>query len=66
MDLTPTDELAALLVAADNGDEAAATKLRDWYRSDPDLHPGERIMVHSPTGTPPYQVDLATRQKVAD
>ncbi|GAA1543067.1 transglutaminase-like domain-containing protein [Kribbella lupini] len=66
MDLTPTDELAALLVAADNGDEAAATKLHDWYTADPDLRPGQKIMVHSPTGTPPYRVDLATRQQVAD
>ncbi|ADB33954.1 transglutaminase domain protein [Kribbella flavida DSM 17836] len=64
MDLTPTDELAALLLAADAGDEAAATKLRDRYREDPDLHPGERIEVRSPSGTPPYLVDLATRQKL--
>jgi hypothetical protein len=64
MDLTPTDELAALLVAADNGDDAAARKLDDWYQSDPDLHPGDKIMVHSPTGTPPYWIDLGTRQKV--
>jgi hypothetical protein len=64
MDLTPTDELAALLIAADAGDDAASNKLRDWYRADPDLHPGEKIMVHSPTGVPPYKVDLSTRQKV--
>jgi hypothetical protein len=64
MDLTPTDELAALLIAADAGDDAARNKLRDWYRADPDLHPGEKIMVHSPTGVPPYQLDLGTRQKV--
>ncbi|GAA1573889.1 transglutaminase-like domain-containing protein [Kribbella sancticallisti] len=64
MDLTPTDEIAALLIAADNGDESATAKLRDRYREDPDLHPGNRILVHSPTGTPPAWFDLTTRQPV--
>ncbi len=64
MDLTPTDELAALLLAADTGDDAASNKLGDWYRADADLHPGRQIMVHSPTGVPPYKVDLQTRQKI--
>ncbi|WP_432939152.1 transglutaminase-like domain-containing protein [Kribbella sp. CA-253562] len=64
-DLTPTDELAALLIAVDAGDDAAATKLHDWYHSDPDLHPGARIQVHSPTGTSPYWIDLGTRRRVA-
>ena len=64
MDLTPTDELAALLIASDAGDETATAKLRDRYREDPDLHPGDRVLVHSPSDTPPAFVDLNTRQKV--
>ncbi|TCM40959.1 transglutaminase-like domain-containing protein [Kribbella sp. VKM Ac-2568] len=64
MDLGPTDEIAALLVASDNGDEAATTKLAELYRDDPELHPGDRILVHSPSGTAPYRIDLTTRQKV--
>jgi hypothetical protein len=64
-DLAPTDELAALLIAVDAGDDTAAAKLHDWYRSDPDLHPGQRIQVHSPTGTSPYWIDLGTRRRVA-
>ncbi|TWD75341.1 transglutaminase superfamily protein [Kribbella amoyensis] len=64
MDLGPTDELAALLVAADAGDRSADTKLADLYRIDPDLHPGRLIEVRSPTGTPPYRIDLGTRRKL--
>jgi hypothetical protein len=64
MDLTPTDELAALLVASDAGDETATTKLGNLYREDPNLHPGPHITVHSPTGTAPTTIDLTTRQKV--
>jgi len=64
MDLTPTDEIAALLIASDAGDDTATTKLRDRYRDDPDLHPSDRIMVHSPTGTGPSWIDLTTRQQV--
>lgn len=64
MDLGPTDELAALLVAADAGDRAASSKLDDLYRTDPEVHPGRLIEVRSPTGTPPYRVELATRRKL--
>ena len=63
MDLGPTDEVAALLVASDTGDEAATTKLRDLYRNDPDWHPTDRLEVHSPSGTPPYYINTTTRQK---
>ncbi|MEV6281104.1 transglutaminase-like domain-containing protein [Kribbella sp. NPDC051770] len=66
MDLAPTDELAALLVAFDNGDESATAKLADWYRSDPDLHPGSTIEVNSPTGGAPYRVDLKTRERLVN
>ncbi|TDO52599.1 transglutaminase superfamily protein [Kribbella sp. VKM Ac-2527] len=63
MDLGPTDEVAALLVASDAGDEAATTKLRDLYREDPEWHPADRLEVHSPTGTPPYYVNVTTREQ---
>jgi hypothetical protein len=44
------DELAALMVAADAGDEAAEAELLDRYETDPRLAPGERIQSFSPYG----------------
>jgi Transglutaminase-like superfamily len=44
------DELAALLVAADAGDDAAEAELLERYRADPRLAPGETIQSFSPYG----------------
>ncbi|HEY0470069.1 MAG TPA: transglutaminase-like domain-containing protein [Kribbella sp.] len=61
IDFDLTDEVAALLIASDAGDEAAAQELATRYAKDPDLHPGDRIIMHSPTGAPPVWIDLTTR-----
>lgn len=42
------DEIAALLVAADGGDAGAEAELADRYAGDERLHPGTRIVSHSP------------------
>jgi Transglutaminase-like superfamily len=47
---TLVDELAALLVAADGGDEAAEAELLEGYRADARLHPGDTIQSFSPYG----------------
>ena len=52
------DEIAALLVAADAGDEDAAQTLADRYRADPRLHPGDRIQRFSPYGDDLIEVAL--------
>jgi hypothetical protein len=52
------DEIAALLIGADAGDEAAATELARRYRDDDRLHPGESVTQHSPYGKPPVTVRL--------
>jgi hypothetical protein len=44
------DELAALLVAADAGDDAAEADLRKRYETDSRLAPGGRIQSFSPYG----------------
>jgi hypothetical protein len=54
------DEIAALLLAADAGDEAAERELAERYAADPRLHPGERVLCYSPTGHH-RMVDLRTR-----
>jgi hypothetical protein len=64
VDLDLTDQLATLLVAADNGDAAAAEVLAARYAADPDLHPGETIEQFSPAGGPPVIIDLKTRAAV--
>lgn len=51
------DEVAALLLAADGGDETAERELSDWYARDPRLHPGERVRSFSPTGNTAW-IDL--------
>lgn len=53
-----TDEIAALLLAADAGDLDAERRLLERYRSDPGLHPGDTIVQASPRGRPPVQVRL--------
>ena len=60
LDNTLIDEIAALLVAADAGDEAAEQELSDRYAQDDRLHPGARIVSHSPTGQD-LVVDLVER-----
>lgn len=53
-----TDELAALLLRADAGDQEAENALAEWYRTDDRLHPGSEITQHSPFGLPPKTVSL--------
>ncbi|MFI5491255.1 transglutaminase domain-containing protein [Actinoplanes sp. NPDC051859] len=59
-DLSLIDEVAALLIAADDGDEAADRKLEQWYAADDRLHPGRTVQSHSPRG-PVSTVDLTLR-----
>ncbi|BCJ54948.1 hypothetical protein Asp14428_64230 [Actinoplanes sp. NBRC 14428] len=59
-DLGLIDEVAALLVAADAGDEAAERRLAGWYATDDRLHPGPAIVSESPRGSV-TKVDLAAR-----
>jgi Transglutaminase-like superfamily len=59
-DLGLVDEVAALLLAADDGDDAAERELADRYAKDDRLRPGDRIISRSPTGTD-LSVDLRTR-----
>ncbi|SNT27925.1 Transglutaminase-like superfamily protein [Asanoa hainanensis] len=54
------DELAALLLAADAGDDAAAKELADRYAEDDRLNPRGHVRCLSPTGEETL-VDLATR-----
>lgn len=44
------DEIAALLVAADDGDMDAELQLLQRYRADDRLHPGLRVQRNSPLG----------------
>ncbi|WP_456846752.1 transglutaminase-like domain-containing protein [Cellulomonas sp. P5_C6] len=44
------DEVAALLVAADAGDDAAEAELAQRYAGDPRLQPGAAVVTLSPTG----------------
>jgi hypothetical protein len=50
---------AALLVAADAGDESAERELVDRYRAEPLLHPGEQVQSFSPSTGEMTQVALA-------
>ncbi|MFI7600528.1 transglutaminase domain-containing protein [Actinoplanes sp. NPDC049681] len=59
-DLGLIDEVAALLIAADAGDDAAERKLAAWYAADDRLHPATTIESFSPRG-PVTKVDLAAR-----
>jgi hypothetical protein len=57
------DDVAALLVRADDGDIGAEQELLARYREDDRLHPGRRVTSFSPTGTV-CEVDLVTRTAV--
>ncbi|MEU8254981.1 transglutaminase domain-containing protein [Micromonospora inaquosa] len=57
-DLTLADEIAALLLAADDGDEAAEKALADRYATDSRLRPGARIRTFSPVSGTVSAVDL--------
>ncbi|MFB6724342.1 transglutaminase-like domain-containing protein [Kribbella sp. NPDC056345] len=54
-DAAETDELAALLIAADAGDETATKELAERY---PALAPNGRTLITSPSGRPHAWVDL--------
>jgi hypothetical protein len=54
------NEIAQLLIRADNGDAGAERELYDRYRNDDRLHPGAAIRSASPNGGV-YEVELATR-----
>lgn len=56
--LALTDELAALLIAAESGDSEADAALMAWYHRDERLHPGPSVVQHSPFGDPPVAVDV--------
>jgi hypothetical protein len=49
-DLDLIDEVAALLLAADDGDESAEHELTGRYVNDSRLNPGDRVQCHSPSG----------------
>jgi hypothetical protein len=60
------DDVAALLLADDDGDdESAERELADRYAGDPRLKPGDRIRGRSPAGGDIW-VDLRTRESAAD
>jgi Transglutaminase-like superfamily len=63
-DLPLTDEIAALLMAADAGDAGAEQELADRYCADPVLHPDGRVLSFSPTRESPISIDLARRAAV--
>ncbi len=52
------DELAALVLAADAGDAAAARELARRYERDEGLRPQGRVLQASPYGLPDVEVDL--------
>lgn len=52
------DEVSALLIAADNGDDGAETDLAERYAADTRLRPGDRVIRNSPYGEPPIEVAL--------
>ncbi|MGW0214744.1 transglutaminase domain-containing protein [Micromonospora chokoriensis] len=57
-DLTLVDEIAALLLAADDGDEAAEKTLADRYAGDARLRPGPQVQCMSPVSGTESTVDL--------
>lgn len=57
-DVNLTDEIATLLIASDNGDEAATKELAERYQADPELRPTGRSYITSPTGAPHTWIDL--------
>ncbi len=59
-DVALADEVAALLLAADDGDPAAEATLDRRYAADPRLHPQGTVRCLSPTGLT-INVDLTSR-----
>lgn len=57
-DLTLADEIAALLLQADDGDEAAEKALADRYATDARLRPGPQVRTISPFSGTVSRVDL--------
>ncbi|MGC4748546.1 transglutaminase domain-containing protein [Micromonospora sp. DT201] len=57
-DLTLTDEIAALLLAADDGDDAAEKALAERYATDTRLRPGAQVRSISPVSGTVSTVDL--------
>ncbi len=62
-DLTLVDEIAALLLAADDGDAGAEQELAGRRAADPRLRPGDGVRMMSPSGRRAL-VDLSTRSAV--
>ena len=56
------DEVAALLIAADGGDEVAERELSERYATDRRLRPGRVVECPSPDGSA-WRVDLVTREQ---
>ncbi len=52
------DDIARLLLAADEGDESAERRLLERYRGDSGLRPGTVVTQASPFGDPPIDVAL--------
>jgi len=57
-DVALIDEIAALLIRADAGDDMAEAELAQRYRDDDRLHPGDSVQQYSPYGEPPVTVRL--------
>jgi hypothetical protein len=53
------DEIAELIIAADNGDAGAERRLIDRVRTDARIGPGTAVQTNSPYGDPPVTTDLA-------
>jgi len=58
VDLEQTDQVAALMVASDNGDEAATKEMIELYRTNPELTFSGRAFVTSPAGAEPQWMEL--------
>lgn len=56
------DPIAALLLGADQGDQAAEQQLLGHYRSDKGLHPDSTVLQVSPYGDPPVRAQLHPRR----
>ncbi|GAB3923030.1 hypothetical protein GCM10011575_00320 [Microlunatus endophyticus] len=52
------DELAEMIIAADNGDAEAERRLIERVRTDPLVGPGTAVRTNSPYGDPPITTDL--------
>ncbi|MCF0094909.1 transglutaminase domain-containing protein [Micromonospora sp. MH99] len=62
-DVTLADEIAALLLKADDGDEAAEQALADRYATDSRLRPGARVRSFSPVSNAVSTVDLRVSRR---